>query len=121
MRLDRLGKLVGIDGLQGVAGGGASGWEMDCSSRSDGPVGGTVGANVGSDRGKSPDNLVVLARGTNWEQDGAADHAAELTYYETGSGGFVFCTGSICFGGSLVQDPDLQQITRNALNRALAH
>jgi hypothetical protein len=27
-----------------------------------------------------------------------------MTYYETDSGGFVFSAGSLCFGGSLVQD-----------------
>jgi Tachylectin len=113
--------LIGIDGLQGVNGGGASGWEMDCSSRSDGPVDGIVSATVADDRGRSPDNLVVLARGTNGEQPCVAAHAAEMTYYDTGHGGFVFSVGSICFGGSLVQDTYLQQIVRKALDTALGH
>jgi hypothetical protein len=63
----------------------------------------------------------VLARGTNGEQPDAAVHAAEMTYYDTGHGGFVFSAGSICFGGSLVQDTYLQQIVRKALDTALGH
>ena len=64
---------------------------------------------------------MVLARGTNGGQPHAAAHAAEMTYYDTGHGGFVFSVGSICFGGSLVQDTYLQQIVRKALDTALGH
>ena len=114
------GALVGIDGLQGVNGGGASGWEMDCSTLSAGSAAGvTVEARVGSDRGASPKNIVVLARGTNPPVNGGGDHAAEMTYYDTGHGGFVFSVGSICFGGSLVQDGKLQEIVRKALDTSL--
>ncbi len=114
------GDLIGVNGLQGVNGGGASGWEMDCSSADGRPDDGVlVGANADDDRGVSPGNLVVLARGTNALQPGAKAHAAEMTYYETPSRGFVFSVGSICFGGSLVQDPMLQQIVRKALDTAL--
>jgi hypothetical protein len=42
-----------------------------------------------------------------------------MTYYRTSAGGFVFSAGSISFGGSLVIDPVLQQIVRNALNACL--
>lgn len=42
----------------------------------------------------------------------------EMTYYETGFGGFVFSVGSIAFGGSLAVDADLQTVVRNALNEA---
>ena len=35
------------------------------------------------------------------------------------AGGFVFSTGSISFGGSLLVDPALQAILTNALNEAL--
>ena len=38
--------LIGIDGLQGVNGGGASGWEMDCSSHPIGPDDGVVAARL---------------------------------------------------------------------------
>ena len=78
-----------------------------------------MAATVGSDRGKSPDGCVVLARGTNGDLPGAAAHAAEMTYYDTGNGGYVFSVGSICFGGSLVQDASLQQIVRKALDTGL--
>jgi len=42
-----------------------------------------------------------------------------MTYYETGSGGFVLSAGSLCFGGSLVQDPKLQTVVKNALDKAI--
>jgi hypothetical protein len=105
------GDLIGASGRQGVSGGGASGWEMDTSRQgSSEPEGVVVEANVSSDRGAPPANLELLARGTN-----AADHSADMTYYETGRGGFVFSVGSICFGGSLVDDSQLQQIVTNVL------
>jgi hypothetical protein len=44
-----------------------------------------------------------------------------MTYYDTGKGGFVFSVGSICFGGSLVQNANLQIIVANALNKAIAN
>jgi hypothetical protein len=89
---------------------------MDTSNAGDhGHDGVEVGAAVGSDRGVPPANLQLLGRGTN-----SATHAADLTYYDTGNGGFVFSAGSICFGGSLVEDANLQTIVRNALNQAIA-
>jgi hypothetical protein len=106
------GDLIGATGRQGVNGGGASGWEMDTSrAASPDPGDGVVVAGTTvSDRGAPPANLQLLARGTN-----APDHSADMTYYETGHGGFVFSVGSICFGGSLVEDPQLQRIVTNAL------
>jgi hypothetical protein len=110
------GDLIGETGRQGNNGGGASGWEMDTSNAGNEPEDGVVvGAVVGDDRGDPPANLQLLARGTNSDF-----HASDMTYYETGHGGFVFSVGSICFGGSLVQDSNLQIIVKNALNRALA-
>jgi hypothetical protein len=110
------GDLIGQTGRQGVNGGGVSGWEMDTSNAGDHSDDGVeVGAAVGNDRGVPPANLQLLGRGTN-----SATHAADLTYYDTGNGGFVFSAGSICFGGSLVEDANLQTIVRNALNQAIA-
>jgi hypothetical protein len=110
------GDLIGGTGRQGNNGGGASGWEMDTSNSGNEPDDGVVvSASVASDRGAPPANLQLLARGTN-----STTHAADMTYYETGHGGFVFSVGSICFGGSLVQDANLQIIVKNALNKALA-
>jgi len=111
------GDLIGQTGRQGVNGGGASGWEMDTSNAGNhGDDGFEVAASVGNDRGAPPANLQLLARGTNSET-----HAADMTYYETGNGGFVFSVGSICFGGSLVQDVSLQTVVKNALNKAVAN
>jgi hypothetical protein len=64
-----------------------------------------------------PENLRLLARGTNRRADG--DLTAHMTYYEHHGGGFVFAAGSLCFTGSLVQDADLQIIVKNALDKAL--
>ena len=86
-------------GQSGLNGGGASGWEVD-----------TIGPG-------SPANTIVLARGLNYT-DGL--QGGDMTYYAHPAGGFVFGTGSISFGGSLVVDPALQQIVSNALNEALA-
>jgi hypothetical protein len=107
--------LIGETGRQGNNGGGASGWEMDTSKPGNDPDNGViVGATVSSDRGAPPPNLQLLARATN-----SASHAADMTYYETGHGGFVFSVGSICFGGSLVQDANLQIIVKNALDKGM--
>ena len=37
----------------------------------------------------------------------------------TPAGGFVFAAGSLTFGGSLVEDPQLQAIVRNILDECL--
>jgi hypothetical protein len=85
---------------------GASGWEVDVS-----------------DPGHpAPSGLQVLAVGTNPEQlqcspYSGTNNAANMVYYDTGVGkGFVFSVGSMSFGGSLVVDPVIQQIMRNALD-----
>jgi hypothetical protein len=77
-----------------------------------------VRAWEGSDRGRPPDNLQLLARGTNRRADG--NLTAHMTYYDHSGGGFVFAAGSLCFTGSLVQDAQLQIIVKNALDKALA-
>lgn len=100
-------------GAVGLNGGGASGWEMDTSLPGLAPDGIVVSASGSNDRGVAPANLELLARGTN-----AGGFGADMTYYQTPAGGFVFCAGSISFGGSLVVDPDLQQVVRNALAEA---
>jgi hypothetical protein len=46
-------------------------------------------------------------------------HAAEMTYYDTQAGGFVFSVGSMTFGGSLVEDATLQKIVNNVLRDCL--
>jgi len=107
--------------------GGASGLEMDSSRAGDAPPGKIVDAWInhkedgspGTDRGNPPPNLQVLARGTNEQVDKQGQHAAEMTYYDTETGGFVFSVGSMTFGGSLVVDTNLQKIVNNALHESL--
>lgn len=103
------GDLIGADGRNGAA----SGWEMDTSLPGRAGAGVVVSAEGTDDRGIAPAGLQLLARGTN------RGYGADMTYYETDGGGFVFSAGSISFGGSLVQDPKLQAIVRNVIDTAL--
>jgi N,N-dimethylformamidase len=105
------GDLIGAAGRNG---GGASGWEMDTSEPGMAPDGAIVAADGADDRGAPPANLVVLARGTN------PGFGADMTVYDTPAGGVVFSVGSISFGGSLVDDPGLQQILKNVLDECIA-
>jgi hypothetical protein len=107
------GDQVGQAGRNGAA----SGWEMDWSENATAAAGVVVTASEGSDRGSRPSNLQVLARGTNRKATG--NLTAHMTYYEHPGGGFVFSAGSLCFVGSLVQDPHLQLTVKNALDTAL--
>jgi len=75
-----------------LEGGGASGWEVDFRDE------------------HSPPNVELLASGEN---------DAEMIYYDHPDGGFVFSVGSMSFCGSLVVDERVQQIVRNALDRAI--
>jgi hypothetical protein len=106
------GQTIGSSGLNG----GASGWEMDTSIPGNAPDGVIVTCWGDDDRGIPPANLELLARGTNVGTGG--EYGADMTYYTTPAGGFVFSVGSISFGGSLVVDPVLQQIVKNALAEA---
>lgn len=89
------GDLFGMQSLHERCPGGASGHELD---------------KICAD---SPDNIVRLAQGTN--PDGGAD----LTIYNTPSGGSVFAAGSLCWTLSLPIDDDTTAITRNVLRRYL--
>jgi hypothetical protein len=109
------GDLIGQDGINGGA---ASGWEMDTAEPGHATDGQVVSATGADDRGRRPDNLQVLARGVNHSDNG--DYGADMTYYETGGGGFVFSVGSLSFGGSLVKDNHLQAIMKNVLNACLS-
>lgn len=96
------GDLIGQTGLNGPA----SGWEMDTSEEL-----------PGHEPGAAPANIQVLAQGTNVGPENS--YSAQMTYYDTNGGGFVFSAGSLAFGGSLVVDPNLQRIVRNALDECL--
>jgi hypothetical protein len=75
-------------------------------------------ATVGWNRGPSGIEIDSVARPGIDVLAVREGGGGEMTYYETGFGGFVFSVGSIAFGGSLVVDADLQTVVRNALNEA---
>jgi N,N-dimethylformamidase len=88
------GDLFGQASLHRRCPGGASGHETDKASPS------------------SPPGVVCLAKGTNIDDGGA-----ELSYYETPSGGAVFSIGSIAWPSSILVDDCVSQITANVLSR----
>ena len=90
------GDLFGQASLHRRCPGGASGHETDKTSKS------------------SPAGVVCLAKGTNIDDGGA-----ELSYYETKSGGAVFAAGSIAWPSAILVDDCVSQITANVLLRFL--
>ncbi len=104
--------------MRGLANGQVIGTEGWCT-----PVGGvslSEGAASGWEVDRQDDNsptVTLLAEGNNAD-DG--EDAAQMIYYDHPGGGFVFSTGSLTFGGSLVVDAQLQQIVRNALDEILS-
>jgi hypothetical protein len=62
----------------------------------------------------SPPGVRKLAKGTNIDDGGA-----ELSYYETSSGGAVFAAGSIAWPSSILVDDAVSRITANVLRRCL--
>jgi hypothetical protein len=126
------GDLIGLTGRNRQHGqdpsfGAASGWEMDTSEPAEADAGVVVnawvpgwpvhgGPTLGTDRGVPPAGLDLLARGTN---TGEGTHSADMTCYRHGGGGLVFAAGSLTFGGSLVEDPNLQTVVLNAVDDSL--
>ena len=90
------GDLFGIESLHTRCPGGASGHEIDKIQSS------------------SPANIHLLAKGTNPDNSGA-----EMSIYETTSGGAVFAVGSINYPSSLPVDKPLSEVTRNVFLRFL--
>jgi N,N-dimethylformamidase len=88
--------LFGVSSQHERCPGGASGHETDKISPS------------------SPENVHLLARGTNPDDGGA-----EMVIFDTASGGQVFSTGSINYVSSLLVDENVSLITRNVLTRFL--
>ena len=76
--------------------GGASGWLTDKVSE------------------YSPENIEILAKGTNPDFGGA-----ELSIYKHSGGGYVFSAGSITFTGSLPVDNTISQVMKNILDKML--
>ena len=97
------GDLIGQSGHNGAA----SGWEIDSSVQLPFP----------HRPGAPPANIQILAEGTN--SGPMNNYAAQMTYYDTAAGGFVFAAGSLTFGGSLAVDSKLQQVLQNVLNECL--
>lgn len=88
------GDLFGDETLQERCSGGASGHETDKLSA------------------YAPDDTTVIAKGTNPDNGGA-----EITYYETDSGGAVFSVGSITYPLGLLIDDEMTAITNNVIER----
>ena len=88
------GDLFGKESLHERIPGGASGHETDKTSSS------------------SPENVEIVARGTNPDGGGA-----EMVYYNTPSGGEVFSVGSITYPASILIDDKISQITGNVIRR----
>ena len=62
----------------------------------------------------SPGNIRLLAQGLNGDGGGA-----DMTIYDTASGGAVFASGSITYISSLLVDDAVSVITSNVLRRFL--
>lgn len=106
-----VGDLIGTRGRNA---GGACGWEMDTSAPGLSGAG-IVSARGSDDRGSSPESLRVLARGIQVGGQ-SNNYGADMTIYQHPGGGQIFSAGSICFGGSLVEDRILQMIICNVLD-----
>jgi hypothetical protein len=90
------GETFGEETLQERISGGASGQETDKLSR------------------YAPEDVQLLAKGTNPDDGGA-----EMVYYETDSDGAVFSASSITYPVALFVDENTAAITRNVLDRFL--
>lgn len=90
------GDLFGKNSQHERIPGGASGHETDKMSPS------------------SPANTRLLAKGTNPDNGGA-----DMTIYDTESGGAVFSVGSITWPACVLVDPYISRITANVINRFL--
>ena len=91
------GDLFGEKSLHMRVPGGASGHETDKISA------------------QSPENVELVARGTNPDKGGA-----EIVCFETPSGGEVFSVGSITWPASILVDESVSRITANVLDRFAA-
>jgi FG-GAP-like repeat/FG-GAP repeat len=110
----------------GVAGGGASGHEIDTNRTS---YANSLPCDIwhpsalenppSVPSSSSPPGLVLLARASNPGKGSDNGVGADMTFYRHSGGGFVFSAGSITFGHSLSQDAPnavLPKVMRNVLN-----
>lgn len=79
-------------GMAKLKGTGASGWETDKISST------------------APDDVTLLAKGTN-----RANGGAEMIIRELKNGSIIFSASSITFGGSLLVDQNCSQLVKNVL------
>lgn len=91
------GDLFGIKSSHTRCPGGASGHEMDKRD------------------GYSPENLELVAKGTNADNSGA-----EMITFKTSSNGMVFSVGSISYPCSLNVDQGISKVTENVFRRFLS-
>ncbi len=82
---------------------------LDCRN-----PGGASGHETDKTTAHSPAGIRILARGTNADEGGA-----EMTYYETSTGGAVFSVGSICWTCAIAVDQQVSCITATVLRRFL--
>jgi len=110
------------------ADGGASGFEVDTHAGPGAtlmPIGcGGNWSTAGASTDPAPAGVQVLAvgamdPGSAIDPGGNPHNPGELSYYDHPAGGLVLSAGSITFGGSLVKDPVLNQLMRNALSRTV--
>jgi hypothetical protein len=76
--------------------------------------GGASGHETDKITASSPPNVQLLAKGLNPDDGGA-----EMTWYDTPSGGAVFSVGSISYPSSLPIDESISRVTANVLQRML--
>ncbi|MCC6587194.1 MAG: carboxypeptidase regulatory-like domain-containing protein [Bryobacterales bacterium] len=77
--------------------------------------GGASGHETDKRSASSPQNTLLLAKGTNPDDGGA-----EIVYHERDKGGAVFSVGSITWVSALFTDKHVSTITRNVLTRFVA-
>jgi hypothetical protein len=93
----KAGDIFGINSSHTRCPGGASGHELDKRDKF------------------SPENLELLAKGTNPDDSGA-----EMVFFKTESNGMVFSVGSISYPCSLNVDPGISKVTENVFRRFLS-
>jgi hypothetical protein len=76
--------------------------------------GGASGHETDKINAESPENTLLLAKGTNPDDGGA-----EMVIHEPEGGGAVFSTGSITYSASLLVSDEVSKITGNVVRRFL--
>ena len=77
--------------------------------------GGASGHETDKITASSPENVELVAKGTNIDDGGA-----EIVVHEPGNGGMVFSVGSITYPSSILVDDVVSRITANVITRYLS-